>query len=51
MFLISIEAKFVNPKIVTKVPGPGTHEPNDKYTTKEQTPSLWSINRVDKNKV
>ena len=35
MFLISIEAKFVNPKIVTNVPGPGHVDPNDTYTTKE----------------
>ena len=40
----------MNPKLVTNVPGPGHAEPNDKYTTKEKTPSSWSINRVDKNK-
>ena len=45
-----IEAKFVNPKIVTSVPGPGAHEPRDTYTTKEQSISKWSINRIDKNK-
>ena len=50
MFLIYLEAKFVNPKIVTNVPGPGHVDPNDRYTTKEHTASNWSINRVDKNK-
>ena len=28
------KAKFVNPKIVTNVPGPGTHDPKDTFTTK-----------------
>jgi len=28
------KAKFVNPKIVTNVPGPGHHDPMDIYTTK-----------------
>ena len=32
--VIYIEAKFVNPKVVTNVPGPGHHEPMDLYTTK-----------------
>ena len=32
-----IEAKFVNPKIVTLVPGPGAHDPKDIYTTKEHS--------------
>lgn len=46
----NIEAKFVNPKIVTNVPGPGAHDANDIYTTKEHSKQFWSINRVDKNK-
>jgi hypothetical protein len=50
MFFIYLEAKFVNPKIVTNVPGPGHVDPNDTYTTKEKLASQWSINKVDKNK-
>jgi hypothetical protein len=51
IFLIfNLEAKFVNPKLVTNVPGPGHVDPLDRYTTKEKTPSLWSINKTDKNK-
>ncbi len=34
-YIYLVEAKFVNPKIVTNVPGPGAHEPMDVYTTKE----------------
>jgi len=45
-----IEAKFVNPKIVTNVPGPGAHEANDIYTTREHSKQFWSMCRVDKNK-
>ena len=43
-------AKFVNPKIVTDVPGPGAHQPKDSYSTKNTTNSVWSINKTDKNK-
>ena len=48
--IFDIEAKFVNPKVVTNVPGPGAHEPNDIYTTKEHSKQFWSINRIDKDK-
>lgn len=36
---IHLEADFVNPKIVTNVPGPGHVDPNDTYTTKEHSKS------------
>ena len=43
-----IEAKFVNPKIVTLVPGPGAHDPKDIYTTKEHSKQNWSINKNER---
>jgi len=45
-----IEAKFVNPKIVTNVPGPGAHDPLDLFTTKQHSSQNWSINRIERNK-
>ena len=39
----------MNPKVVTNVPGPGAHEPNDIYTTKEHSKQFWSINRNERN--
>ena len=45
-----IEAKFVNPKIVTQIPGPGAHEPQDVYTTKEHQKQFWSIYRNDRHR-
>jgi hypothetical protein len=33
-FMFITEAEFVNPKRLTNVPGPGSHNPNDVYTTK-----------------
>ena len=39
----------MNPKIVTNIPGPGSHEPNDLYTTKEQASTSWSINKNERN--
>ena len=49
LFFSFIEAKFVNPKIVTNVPGPGAHDGNDVYTTKEHSKQFWSINRNDRH--
>ena len=43
------EAEFVNPKVVTTVPGPGSHEPDDAYTTKEHSSMRWSINKIDRH--
>lgn len=48
--ILKLEAEFVNPKLLTNVPGPGHVDPLDKYTTKEKVPSEWSINRNEKNK-
>ena len=48
--MVILEAKFVNPKIVTYVPGPGAHEINDVYTTKEHSKQFWSINRNDRHR-
>ena len=48
LFVI-IEAEFVNPKIVTNIPGPGAHDPNDVYTTKEHSSKKWSINKIERN--
>mmetsp|Transcript_2803 Transcript_2803/g.4792 ORF Transcript_2803/g.4792 Transcript_2803/m.4792 type:complete len:189 (+) Transcript_2803:31-597(+) len=45
------KAEFVNKKIVTHVPGPGSHEPSDVFTTKQKSSLNWSINRIDKNKL
>ena len=50
VFVVILEAKFVNPKIVTYVPGPGAHEINDVYTTKEHSKQFWSINRNDRHR-
>ncbi len=37
------KAQFVNPKIVTNVPGPGSHDPLDHFTTKQNSSMNWTI--------
>lgn len=44
------KAQFVNPKIVTKVPGPGECEPRENYTSKFDSTFNWSINKNERNK-
>ena len=34
---------------MTHVPGPGAHDANLVYTTREHSEKLWSINKVDRN--
>ncbi len=48
-YFLFVEAEFVNPKLLTDVPGPGNYNPKDIYTTKEKSSTNWSINRIDKN--
>ena len=39
----------MNPKIVTQIPGPGSHDPDDLYTTKEHSSKKWSINKIERD--
>lgn len=34
---------------MTNIPGPGAHDPNDVYTTKEHSSKKWSINKIERN--
>lgn len=49
IIVVAVEAKFVNPKIVTNVPGPGAHDPSDVYTTKQGSSLNWSINKNERH--
>ena len=39
----------MNPKVVTKIPGPGAHDANLSYTTREHAEKSWSINKIERN--